>query len=214
MEAKQEEEVQEIFLGLDSDGDGLLNMAEMRVFISQLGDFCGSADEWPAEYERLSAKFNFEPKEGVTLEVFREIMGHEDELIEAPEEALSGVMTSDSEGESEAVTTLGRLAAANTEKNMATKGPPAQRASQLREPLAKGSAEVWGGAQDRGGGGSGPTVARGRGGRKGRGRGGKGPKGDKEREAAGGSGKGRRGGGIGGDRNTRRGVAPGAGRGS
>ena len=111
-------------------------------------------------------------------------------MTEAAEAALSGVTASDSEGESEAVTTLGRLAAANTEKNMATKGPPVQRASQLREPPAKGSAASWGGARDRGGGGSGPTVVRGRGGRKGRGRGGQGPKGGKEREAAGGSGKG------------------------
>ena len=196
-EEKHAEDVQEIFGELDADGDGWLNKAEMRVFLSQLGGFSGSAAEWNVEYERLGTKFNFDPKTGVSLEVFKEMMSYEDELVEAPEEAPSEAMTSDSEGESEATATLGRLASANTEKNRATKGP-------------LGPAEGWSGEWGRGEGGSGPSSKGHKAGGKGRGRGKKGPKGGKESEAAGGNGKGKQDGETRGGRNRRRGARSGA----
>ena len=174
----------------------------MRVVLSQLGEFCGSADEWTVEYERLGEKFNFEPKEGVTLGVFREIMGHEEELMEAPEGALSGELTSASEGESEAVTPQGRLAAANTEKNRATKGPPGQRASQMREPPAQGSAEAWGVRREAQGDRMGPKGGEAKGQGK-RGKAAPGAKGQGGRKAGGGRS-------LGGGKNKRRGTAPGA----
>ena len=59
----------------------------MKGFISHFGGLGGSAAAWDKQYERLSKTFSFDPKEGVSLEVFKEMMGCDDELVEAPEEA-------------------------------------------------------------------------------------------------------------------------------
>merc|ERR1712118_167448 len=65
--------VRTLFTALDSDGDGFLNVNEMKVF-AQFTGFTGTDDEWTCEFPLLFDGPTANPAQGVDFELFARLV--------------------------------------------------------------------------------------------------------------------------------------------
>jgi len=76
--ATRQKRVRTLFKALDSDGDGFLNVNEMKVFAKFTG-FTGTDDEWTCEFPLLFDGPTANPAQGVDFELFARLVDNTSE---------------------------------------------------------------------------------------------------------------------------------------